>query len=250
VASHDAVINLATHMPSSTTRMLFRSAWRENDRIRKVASNNLVDAALSAGATVFVQESFAPAYPDSGDRWIDETTSLAPAPYNRTVMDAEAAAQRITAGSGRGVILRFAAFYGADALQANDLIWWVRKGWAPLPGSPEAYISSISHDDAAAAVIAALRAPAGVYNVADDEPATHRAYVDGLAAALGVSSPRLPPAWLAPLMGSVGQILSRSLRISNRKLRQECGWAPRLHSVREGWPEVVANLGEGGRGPR
>src|SRR5690349_6443819 len=34
VASHGAVINLATHMPSSSTRMLFRHAWRENDRLR------------------------------------------------------------------------------------------------------------------------------------------------------------------------------------------------------------------------
>jgi nucleoside-diphosphate-sugar epimerase len=249
VARHDAVINLATHMPSSTGGMLFRSAWRENDRIRTVASNNLVEAALSAGATVFVQESFAPAYPDSSDRWIDETTPLAPAAYNRTIMDAEAAAQRFTEGGGRGVILRFAAFYGADALQASDLIWWVRKGWAPLPGPPEAYISSISHDDAAAAVIAVLGAPAGAYNVADDEPVTHRAYVDAMAAALGVPAPRLPPAWLTPLMGSVGQVLSRSLRISNCKLRQECAWTPRLRSVHEGWPEVVTDLGEGGRFP-
>jgi uncharacterized protein YbjT (DUF2867 family) len=29
VAGHDAVINLATHMPSSSTRMFFRSAWQE-----------------------------------------------------------------------------------------------------------------------------------------------------------------------------------------------------------------------------
>jgi 2-alkyl-3-oxoalkanoate reductase len=248
VAGHDAVVNLATHMPSSTTRMLFRGAWRENDRIRKVASNNLVDAALSSGARVFVQESFAPAYPDGGDHWIDETTLLAPAAYNRTISDAEAAAQRFTDACGRGVILRFAAFYGADALQVRDLIWWVRKGWAPLPGPPGAYISSISHDDAAAAVIAVLREPAGVYNVADDEPVTHRAYVDSLAAALDLSSPRLPPAWLTPLLGSVGQVLSRSLRISNRKLQQESGWAPRLRSVREGWPEIVGALGAGGRG--
>jgi nucleoside-diphosphate-sugar epimerase len=127
----------------------------------------------------------------------------------------------------------------------RDLIWWVRKGWAPLPGPPEAYISSISHDDAAAAVIAVLRAPAGVYNVTDDEPVTHRAYVDILAGALGVPSPRLPPVLLAPLMGSVGQILCRSLRISNRKLRQECDWALRLRSVRDGWPEVVRALGKG-----
>ena len=244
VAGHDAVVNLATHMPSSTTRMLFRSAWRENDRIRKVVSNNLVDAALSGGARVFVQESFAPAYPDGGDRWIDETTPLAPAAYNRTVMDAEAAAQHFTDAGGCGVVLRFAAFYGADALQVRDLIRWVRKGWAPLPGPPEAYISSISHDDAAAAVIAVLGAPAGVYNVADDEPVTHRAYVNSLAAALGVPSPRLPPTWLASMMGSVAQALTRSLRISNRKLRQECGWAPRLHTVRDGWPEVVKVLGE------
>jgi NAD dependent epimerase/dehydratase family enzyme len=248
VAGHDAVVNLATHMPSSTTRMLFRSAWRENDRIRKVASNNLVDAALSAGAKVFVQESFALAYPDGGKRWIDETAPLAPAAYNRTIIDAEAAAQRFTDAGGRGLVLRFAAFYGADALQVRNLIWWVRKGWAPLPGPPEAFISSISHDDAATAVIAVLWAPAGVYNVADDEPLTHRAYVDSLAAVLDVPSPRLPPMGLAPLMGSVGQVLSRSLRISNRKLRLECGWAPRLLSVREGWPEVVGGLGAGGQG--
>jgi 2-alkyl-3-oxoalkanoate reductase len=248
VADHDAVVNLATHMPSSPTRMLFRSAWRENDRIRKVASTKLVEAALSAGATVFVQESFAPAYPDGGNRWIDEMTPLAPAAYNRTIIDAEAAAQRFTDAGGRGLILRFAAFYGADALQVRDLIWWVRKGWAPLPGPPEAFISSISHDDAATAVIAVLGAPAGIYNVADDEPLTHRAYVDSLAAVLDVASPRLPPMSFAPLMGSVGQVLSRSLRISNRKLCLECGWAPRLRSVREGWPEIVGALGAGGRG--
>jgi uncharacterized protein YbjT (DUF2867 family) len=32
VRGHDTVINLATHMPSSTMRMMWRSAWRENDR--------------------------------------------------------------------------------------------------------------------------------------------------------------------------------------------------------------------------
>src|ERR671920_1145347 len=116
VRGQDAVINLATHMPSSSTRMLFRRAWRENDRIRKVASNNLVDAALCGGAKLFVQESFAPAYPDGGDLWIDETRPLAPAAYNVSVLDAEAAAQRFTDAGGRGVVLRFAAFYGPDAL--------------------------------------------------------------------------------------------------------------------------------------
>jgi uncharacterized protein YbjT (DUF2867 family) len=38
------------------------------------------------------------------------------------------------------------------------------------------------------------------------------------------------------------QLLSRSLRISNRKLRQETGWAPSFPSVREGWPAVIRLL--------
>src|SRR5262245_1462823 len=57
VEGHDAIINLATHMPSSTTRMLLPWAWRENDRIRRDGSAALVDAALAAGVGRFIQES-------------------------------------------------------------------------------------------------------------------------------------------------------------------------------------------------
>jgi nucleoside-diphosphate-sugar epimerase len=239
VAGHDAVVNLATHMPSSTTKMLFRRSWRENDRLRSVASNLLVDAAVAGGATVFIQESFAPTYPDSDDRWIDELVPLAPAAYNRSVLDAETAANRFAAAGRRGVVLRFGAFYGPDAWHLEDLIGWIRKGWAPLPGAPESFFSSVSHDDAADAVLAALEVPAGAYNVVDDEPVTRRVYVDSLAAVLQRPPPKLPPAVILPLMGSVARALARSLRISNSKLRHHSGWAPRLRSVREGWPEVV-----------
>ena len=64
VAGCDAVLNLATHMPQTSTRMLLPGAWAENDRIRQIGSANLVDAALDANVRTFVQESFAPAYPD------------------------------------------------------------------------------------------------------------------------------------------------------------------------------------------
>ena len=239
VAGHDAVVNLATRMPSSSVKMLFRRFWRENDRIRRIASHRLVDAALEAGAGIFVQESFAPTYPDCGDRWIDESVPLRPAAYNRTVLDAEAAAQRVTDAGRRGIVLRFAAFYGHDAWHLTEFIASVRQGWAPLPGSPDGYFSSISHGDAAAAVVAVLNARAGIYNVGDDEPVTRRIYVDALADALGVPHPKLPPAWLVPFLGSAARALARSLRISNRKLRDECGWAPRDPSVRQGWPRVV-----------
>src|SRR5207248_2071348 len=46
VTGHDAAINLATHIPHSSARMLLPGAWRENDRIRRITSGLLADAAL------------------------------------------------------------------------------------------------------------------------------------------------------------------------------------------------------------
>jgi nucleoside-diphosphate-sugar epimerase len=242
VAGNDAVVNLATHIPRSTAQMLMPWAWRENDRLRRQASATLVDCSIAAGVSRYIQESFAPVYPDRGDRWIDETTALSPVLYNRTIADAEAAAQRF-AGAGRNrIVLRFGAFYGPDATQTAELINWVKRGWAPLPGPPNAYISSLSHADAATAVAAALNVPDGIYNVVDDEPVTHAEFVASLAEALHVGAPRLPPAWFASLFGSLGKMAARSVRVSNRKLKSESGWAPRYRSVREGWPAVIAQM--------
>lgn len=241
VRGHDAVINLATHMPSSSTRMLFRRAWRPNDRIRQLGSQNLVEAALAADVQCLVQESFAPTYPDRGDDWIDESVPLQPAAYNRSVLDAEASARRFSDAGRSGVTLRFAAFYGPDSSQLQDLIRVLRRGWAPLPGGPCKFISSVSHDDAATAVVAALNARPGEYNVVDDEPVRREVYAGTLASLLGARAPRFPPGWATPLFGAVGELLARSLRISNRKFRAETGWQPRYPSVREGW---VATLRE------
>ena len=241
VAGHEAIVNLATHIPKSS-RMFLPGAWRENDRIRREGSRNLVDAAIAVGAERFVQESFAPMYADAGERWIDERSRLEPARYNRSTIDAEISADRATQAGLEGVVLRFGMFYGPDSTQLRDMIRFVRNGWSPLPGPPEAFVSPVSHDDAAAAVVAALGVPAGVYNVTDDEPIRRREFVDVLALAVGVPEPRFAPAWLARLGGSLGELLSRSLRISNRKLREASGWAPAWPSIREGLPAAVSAM--------
>jgi 2-alkyl-3-oxoalkanoate reductase len=242
LGGQDAVVNLATHMPPMDLRMLLPGAWRENDRLRGVAAARLAQAASAAGVRRFIQESFAPAYPDCGERWIGEGVPLAPARYNRSLLDAEQAALRFAARGGCGVVLRFGAFYGADAAQTRALVAALRRGWAPLPGRPDAFVSSLSHDDAAAAVLAALDAGPGVYNVVDDEPLRRRDYLDSLARLLGVPAPRMAPPWTRHLLGSLGRLLARSQRVSNRKLRRSCGWAPGSPSAREGWPAVLAAL--------
>src|SRR2546422_2849355 len=135
VAGHDVVINLATHIPPSA-RAFVPGAWRENNRMRRLASHNLATAVLSSGAGRFIQESFAPIYGDAGDRWIDEDAPVRVPRYNRAVLDAEAAAARVTRDGGTGVVLRFAYFYGADSDFTQDAIRYVRRGRAPVLGSP------------------------------------------------------------------------------------------------------------------
>jgi nucleoside-diphosphate-sugar epimerase len=243
VAGHNLVINLATHVPPSAA-MFLPGAWRENDRVRRLVSANLVDAAIAEGVERYVQESFALIYPDRGDVWIDERTPIRPARYNRSVVAAERAAARFARTGRVGVVLRFAAFYGPDSGQTRDLIAYVRRGWAPIPGSPDSFFSSVSHDDAASAVMAALGVPSGVYNVTDDEPLRRREFFGSLASALGVDPPRIPPPWAARLMGSLGETLARSLRLSNQKLRSASDWEPRYPSAREGWPAVLEAVGK------
>lgn len=244
VADHEIVINLATHIPSSTWRMFVPGAWRENDKVRRLGSAVLTEAARDAGVGQFIQESFAPIYKDGGEGWIDEEWPLQPVRLNRSVIDAEASAARFSEGGGSGVVLRFAGFYGGDAQQTRDMIAVLRKGWAPLPGSPQSFISSISHDDAATAVVAALGLKTGIYNVTDDEPVTRREFVNSLADAFGIGRPKFAPEWLAHIGGSLVELLARSERISNRKLRAATEWTPKYPSVRAGWPQVARELAD------
>lgn len=240
VAGHETVINLATHVPPSSGA-LFPGAWREMNEVRKHVPRNLAAAARETGVKRFIQESFAPVYPDMGDQWIDETAPLATAGYNRAVVDAESAVDEFRVAGGDGITLRFAYFYGADSDFTRDMIRFTQRGWAATPGRKDAYVSSISHDDAATAVIAALTLPSATYNVCDDEPVTHAEFFNSLADLLSVRRPRFAPAWTKWLMGSIGTTLARSQRISNRRLRA-LGWKPTLPSIREGWVAVLKEL--------
>jgi len=239
VDGHQVVVNLATHIPP-ISRASLPGAWADNDRIRTEASANLAAATVATGAERFVQESITFTYADGGDRWLDETAPLDVPPALRSVLAAEAAAQRVTDSGSTGVVLRFAQFYGADA--AHTLTAWktARRGLAPVLGSKDGYVSVIHLDDAARAVVAALGLAAGVVNVGDDEPLRRVDHAAGVAAAVG--RPRLR--WIGAAGRAGGKRmrpLLRSHRIGNGRLRAT-GWAPEYPSAREGWAAIVAEL--------
>ena len=241
MVGHDAVINLATHVPPSATKMMLRWAWRENDRIRRYASSVIATAAHAEGLSRMIQESFAPLYPDHGDDWIDESMPIAPASYNRSVLDAEQSARRFSEHGGAGVVLRFGGLYGADHTML-EMLNIMRKGISPLPGDPQAFFTSLSQDDAASAVLAALEVPAGIYNVVDDVPMRRGEWVRSLSAAARIPTPKQIPAWMAALGGSLMRLISRSQRISNRRFRAVARWTPRYPTASDAWPDIVESL--------
>jgi nucleoside-diphosphate-sugar epimerase len=239
----EAVLHLATNVPT-LRRMASKKGWATHNQLRTTATNVLIDAALTTGATRFVKESVSFVYPDCGDAWINETTppdeSIA---MLQPTLDGERMIDRFTAGGGTGVVLRFGLFYGPTARGVDEAVRLARWRMSMIGGRSEAYVSSIHTDDVASSAVAALDAPAGIYNVVDDEPVSRREYLDAFSAAFGVGKLRPMPTWLVKLAsGSAAAAVIRSWRVSNRKLREATGWSPRYPSVREGWAAVAQAL--------
>jgi nucleoside-diphosphate-sugar epimerase len=238
---HDAIVNLASSLPSMA-KFMSTKAWARNNRVRVEGSATVADAALDAGIGRMVQESVSMVYQDQGSGWADEDTPVDHYPITKGNHAAEANANRFTDAGGTGIVLRFGWFYGQGAAHSEEMFAQARRHFVLEPGPPDGYVSSIHVADGAAAVAAALSVPAGTYNIVDDEPLTKREYTDALAAAAGTRPWLRAPGRAALLFGNRLTSLSRSLRVSNAKFREASGWAPRYPSAREGWLATAAAL--------
>ena len=107
-------------------------------------------------------------------------------------------------------------------------------------GKPDSYMSHIHAEDAAAAVVHALKAPAGVYNIAEDEPMRRAELGNVIAAIEGLGQPSLPEPMSGEVPGSV-EALMRSQRISNARFKEKTGWVAEYPSVREGWQQLLGS---------
>lgn len=226
-AGADAVVNLLTHVPSPD-RMADPSAWEENDRLRAEASSAIARAAQAARVGRLVQESIAFVYADGGDAWLDEDAPVAGGGVATAPLTAERNARELF--DGDTVVLRFGLFIGPDSESTLAALRAARAGASIAPGPPGAYRPTVWLEDAAAAIAAALRIPAGTYNVADTDAATNAEIDAALAAAVGAEA-------LRPRAPQEGP-LARSQRVSNARLREASDWAPRVRAGTEGWSRI------------
>ena len=230
----DAVVNLASAMPS-TLQFVRLGAWRETQRIRTEGSTIVADAALASDVAIVVQESVAMLYADGGDEWIHEDAAVDRYPMAHGNHAAEASARRFIAAGGTGIILRFGFFYGPGAHHSEQFLTMARSGVVPVLGHPDGYLSSIHVVDGGTSIPAVLGVASGTYNVVDDEPLTKRAYASALARAAGRRPWLRGPGRLALLLGHRTTSLTRSIRVSNDKLRSATPWAPAFPSAGDGW---------------
>jgi nucleoside-diphosphate-sugar epimerase len=147
----DGVLHLATRI-RSLEQVSDPDAWRENDRLRADASRILVDAAIAAGAAVYVQPTVTFVYPPNGP--VSEDTPVREVlPILRSALVAEQQAERFARAGGRGVVLRLGLLDGPGT-------------WFDQPMGD--FGATLHISDAGCALLAALSLPSGIYNVCRD----------------------------------------------------------------------------------
>lgn len=158
-------------------------------------------------------------------------------------LEGERETARFSESGGRGIVLRFAAFYGPDAPSTVERATPARRRMLLQVGPGTNYISSIYVPDAGRAVVAALGLPAGTYNVCDDGPVTFADYLRILIECIRPPRPfRLPSVFGKWMFGDVWSYFARSQRVCKARLKEVSDWKPTVKSVFEGWPLIAAEL--------
>lgn len=232
----DAVCNLATHVPVGYAGLL-PGAWRENDRLRTEGVRSVVAAARDAGVRRFVQESVSFIYADNGDGWINEESPLGITPATEPASVGESHVQEYQCGSRHGVVLRFGNIVGDDGLTR----WMLRSASNGRPigvGDPDNWAHIVHTDDLGPAVLAALSAPSGVYNVGA-EPVRRADLVQGFADTVGQDHGSFLGILTKRLAGARVEPMTRSLRVSSEHFTAQTGWSPRHSKFAASWFEGV-----------
>lgn len=172
-------------------------------------------------------------YGDYGGAWVSERTT----PHPRS----ERARQRLAAETAwgelaarRGVplaVFRLAGIYGPG----RNALLALAEGRAHRIVKPGQVFNRIHVDDIVQVLAAAIaRDAAGLFNLADDEPARPQDVVAYAAALMGVDPPPEVPFERAELSPMARSFYGDNKRVRNARVRQELGIALRFPTYREG----------------
>ena len=162
-------------------------------------------------------------YGDTGGAWVDES---APVGGRRSARN-DADRGWLELG---GRVFRLPGIYGPDR-SALDRVAEGRALRIDLPGQ---VFSRVHVDDIARGVIAALDAPSGAYNLADDRPCGQNEVIDFACRLLGRALPPLQTMDEAALSPMARAFYAENRRVANGKAKRVLGWQPAYPDYRAG----------------
>jgi nucleoside-diphosphate-sugar epimerase len=163
-------------------------------------------------------------YGDTGGAWVDESALVG---LGRR--SARSAADQAWLALGARV-LRLPGIYGPGRSPLDR----VREGRAQRIDLPGQVFSRVHVDDIAGGVLAALGAPAGAYNLADDLPASANTVIEEACRLLRLEPPPMLPLESAALSPQARAFYSENRRVANGKAKRVLGWRPGYPTYREG----------------
>ncbi len=165
-------------------------------------------------------------YGDTGGAWVDESAPIGEG--RRTARaDADLAWQALRDDLR---VFRLPGIYGPDRSALDR----VREGKAHRIDLPDQVFSRVHVDDIVSAVIASFDRPAGVYNIADDRPASQNAVIEHACSLLGSEWPPLQSIDEAGLSPMARAFYAENRRISNGKAKRLLGWQPTYSDYKQG----------------
>lgn len=228
----EVVIDELTALPRDPSEMA--SAAEGDRKLRLEGGGNLLRAAQAAGVRRYIQQSSG-FFLRAGQGLGDESEPLAIDASPRIAASAQTYTQlesRLLNASGiEGVALRYGFFYGPNTWFSPDgaSADQVRRRQTPIVGKGEGVWSWIHIDDAAVATVAALTAPAGVYNIVDDDPSPVHTWLPAFARFLGAPQPpHVTEEEARATAGEEAVYYQNKLRgASNRKAKEVLKFRPR-----------------------
>jgi len=174
-------------------------------------------------------------YGDTRGAWVDETAALVGSggASGRRTARADCDLEWLARGAR---VFRLPGIYGPGRSQLDR----VRTGTAHRVDMPGQVFSRIHVDDIASAVVAALPAPPGAYNLADELPCAQNRVIEEAARLIGQPPPPLLPLDQAGLSPQARAFYAESRRVTNRKARRVLGWSPAHPTYREGLRAILA----------
>lgn len=158
-------------------------------------------------------------YGDTGGAWVDEGSPIGTG--RRTARAAADLAWQALHPEVR--VFRLPGIYGPGRSPLDR----VRSGQAHRIDLPGQVFSRVHVDDIVGGVLASIdRGPAGIYNLADDRPASQNAVIEAACELLGVAPPPLLPLEQAGLSPAARAFYAENRRVANGRAKRLLGWTP------------------------